>query len=1247
MVGAMADLKFLGVNVSAGATTQKQGDPSSDALLLARYRPPGGVSGPFIIDPVLQVTGDNEVLVVEDGNSNQLLVLKATAGVGSVVLTGSATVSQNFTVNGNALFGDGTADTATFARAWSDNAVDFDYAAAVTLDPATAPSFGNDGTAEILIGSGTADPDVTGLAAPTGSLLLVLDGTAWTKTGAGATAWTQLATSVLSTLSGVMTGGTPINDVNVPLADPVIFRDNAVAGFDLQTYVKTSIGTNDAIAITMGAAATGGSAIDIDITGASQGVTVDSTTSTNPLITLTKSGGGGTGMVINVNAIAAGQGMSITHGAAGTGIAMSDGTSSTTYNTISLNPVVAYEVRPVVSGGGNGFNLTLSGGTSGTGLSDDGGDLLLVGGNGNVSGVDGDVLIGNLTTTTNVTIAPAGDITSTAGTPASGTGSVGSLVSALSGTGAAAGGAVAAGIGGDLSLAAGAGGASDGVDAAAVGGAATLSSGAGGVGNGIVAAAAGGAVTFSSGAGGDGGAATSTDGRGGAFTIITGASGTGGSAGERAGSLSLQVGASSGAVAPTIAIGTSNVTLITLGTAGASGNAATVNHAEVSGSAGLASVALNAFTTTAAGSHAVGVNVAPLTVVPSNPDLQATLEALDAAISGSNSLQEVYDNGRTITIGSVTETLPVNIVNTAQSTQDALTLSTDHNGAGDGLSVSVGAVNAQTGHGINVTKGAAHTGNAINLVATAGSSGDLINAVDTAAVDVFSVTAAGNVVSGVDGSGGAATFTKANKGGDLEISSIADFDILATVADTGAITFTGTSSGVLTGGNFSVSLTDGAAAGATAGSISAWTSATAGTLGGVVIGTGDIAAVAPVIATVQVISQPSSGPNTLLLGATTTSLVANADVAGPKAPNMILQTIQTGGGAGNAGTLTVSTEVSNGGSGSGADASFFTKIDGTGAGGDTYVYSSAHNGIQGGTCVSAAPGGGVPTVPASAQLLLESTSEVQIDAFDLDLNGTNSITIDVTANSGVAKNLTIGATNAGAGTGNLLLTADDEIDFSTVLVDINATGAVEINGAANSNFTATAGDLTLSTVTSGDMFLSSAAQATLQGDTTTAATPPIVLTNQSAFSGSAAAQVGVSVAHTIAQSSSAGMTSFDIDRTENTLGSGVQRFARFHVGATDHWEMFNDGTQTLYGNVSVGTDNTYSLGTSASDRFSTLWAATTNIGDLNLHGQEDDAHWTINESRDGVFLHDRKTGKVFKFLVEEVDPSVAPTPLEA
>lgn len=157
--------------------------------------------------------------------------------------------------------------------------------------------------------------------------------------------------------------------------------------------------------------------------------------------------------------------------------------------------------------------------------------------------------------------------------------------------------------------------------------------------------------------------------------------------------------------------------------------------------------------------------------------------------------------------------------------------------------------------------------------------------------------------------------------------------------------------------------------------------------------------------------------------------------------------------------------------------------------------------------------------------------------------------------------------------------------------------------------------------------------------------PVARVTNAGDIVGSSVDQTGFEIFVTLNQTGTAGFTALKIERQTTAVGSGIQRYIWLKRGGANHWELFSDGTQTIYGNFSVGTDNTYSLGTGASDRFSTIWAATTNIGDLNLHGQEDDSFWTINESRDGIFLHDRVTGKVFRFVLTEIDPSDAPPPL--
>jgi hypothetical protein len=124
----------------------------------------------------------------------------------------------------------------------------------------------------------------------------------------------------------------------------------------------------------------------------------------------------------------------------------------------------------------------------------------------------------------------------------------------------------------------------------------------------------------------------------------------------------------------------------------------------------------------------------------------------------------------------------------------------------------------------------------------------------------------------------------------------------------------------------------------------------------------------------------------------------------------------------------------------------------------------------------------------SGDVDINSAAGVLVDGVTFSIDSTDTSNLTMTANNAAARNLTVSATNAGAGTGNLLLVADDEIDLATVLVDVNATGAVQIDAAAASNFTVasagltlattTSGDVTISTTTAGDVIVSSAAAFT-------------------------------------------------------------------------------------------------------------------------------------------------------------------------
>lgn len=74
------------------------------------------------------------------------------------------------------------------------------------------------------------------------------------------------------------------------------------------------------------------------------------------------------------------------------------------------------------------------------------------------------------------------------------------------------------------------------------------------------------------------------------------------------------------------------------------------------------------------------------------------------------------------------------------------------------------------------------------------------------------------------------------------------------------------------------------------------------------------------------------------------------------------------------------------------------------------------------------------------------------------------------------------------------------------------------------------------------------------------------------------------------------------------------------------------------GNLLPGANNTYDLGSS-----SLRWA---NIYTNDLHLSNGIGDYTVVEGEEDLFLHNNKTGKVFKFALIEVDPSESPPKAE-
>jgi len=81
-------------------------------------------------------------------------------------------------------------------------------------------------------------------------------------------------------------------------------------------------------------------------------------------------------------------------------------------------------------------------------------------------------------------------------------------------------------------------------------------------------------------------------------------------------------------------------------------------------------------------------------------------------------------------------------------------------------------------------------------------------------------------------------------------------------------------------------------------------------------------------------------------------------------------------------------------------------------------------------------------------------------------------------------------------------------------------------------------------------------------------------------------------------------------------------------------DMWAEGGLHVYGNILPKANSTYNLG-SSSMRWNTVFTS-----DLSMSNGIGD--YTIVEGEEDLFIYNNKTNKVFKFLLQEVDPSIAP-----
>jgi hypothetical protein len=89
-----------------------------------------------------------------------------------------------------------------------------------------------------------------------------------------------------------------------------------------------------------------------------------------------------------------------------------------------------------------------------------------------------------------------------------------------------------------------------------------------------------------------------------------------------------------------------------------------------------------------------------------------------------------------------------------------------------------------------------------------------------------------------------------------------------------------------------------------------------------------------------------------------------------------------------------------------------------------------------------------------------------------------------------------------------------------------------------------------------------------------------------------------------------------------------------NLNGSTYLRISNSGNITSWANFLPATNGTLNLG-SASARWNTLFTS-----DLSMSNGIGD--YTIVEGEEDLFIYNNKTSKVFKFLLQEVDPSIVP-----
>ena len=234
---------------------------------------------------------------------------------------------------------------------------------------------------------------------------------------------------------------------------------------------------------------------------------------------------------------------------------------------------------------------------------------------------------------------------------------------------------------------------------------------------------------------------------------------------------------------------------------------------------------------------------------------------------------------------------------------------------------------------------------------------------------------------------------------------------------------------------------------------------------------------------------------------------------------------------------------------------------------------------------------------------------------DLYIDGTAHVdTLDVDENAGIIGNLTL--------TGNADFNGDLDVDGTTNLDVVDIDGAVDMASSLT-----VAGTVTFNTALASGNLATSGVSANTYGSST--AIPILVVNDKGLITSASTTAVDSTKIEQLNTSVSCTDTGTDGLVTVKADNSTVA--------------VFDQALITVTGNIVPEADGSRDLGTN-SVRWANVYADDVRTGDLHLSNEHRGVntvdgtwgHYQIEEGSEDLFLKNRRTGKTYKFMLQEV-----------